>query len=89
MHRYRPHLVFAVSCGVFIPLLCWAIAKSGSPVGYFIGVLLYVPEALISLRGAAQGESSSDIIFWALVVGQWFIVGAVLSFLFFGLRGRK
>ena len=86
MRRFLFHFVFALCCGVFVAVTLRILPESVKLTGLF-DFTVFIPRLVaMGITRNPHGGSTGEIIFWAMVFGQAFIVGFGFSFFFRGKR---
>jgi hypothetical protein len=92
MHKYRVHFIFAACLAVVVALVTWLLVSPDSPIESssaavlnVLGLVHIVPSIVATiLSGNVHG--GSNMVYWLLVVAQWFVFGFVLALLLQSLR---
>jgi hypothetical protein len=90
MQKFRFHLIFGACFGTFVAVISWLLISPESPVQtflpslqYFFGAIQFVAAFIaMTLSGQPHLGAIGEVIYWVLVLAQWFVVGFGISFLF-------
>jgi hypothetical protein len=89
MQRFRFHLIFGAIFGAVVTAISWLMISPESPLrtsaslqAFFSASQFVAAFIAMTLSGNPHLGAVGEVIYWVLVLAQWFLAGLGVSFLF-------